>query len=224
MTIAVLPHELVHALVARVTGHRVRRLAFGFGPRLTGITLRGIALDLRLIPAGGYAEIPDLDTAPRAHRALIALAGPVSNLLLAPLLLLAATVAAGARSFEVAAGAAVEIGSLLLGGPAELFAAYAANPADLSVLPVGGIPSTLLAANASLEGGLPMFLVLSAALSLAVGVINLLPWPPLDGSIALNALTNRRFGARSALAVDVLLGIVLIVNLLDGARVAGLFG
>jgi membrane-associated protease RseP (regulator of RpoE activity) len=185
MTIAVLPHELVHALVARVTGHRVRRLAFGFGPRLTGITLRGIALDLRLIPAGGYAEIPDLDTAPRAHRALIALAGPVSNLLLAPLLLLAATVAAGARSFEVAAGAAVEIGSLLIGGTAELFAAYAANPADLSALPVGGIPSTLLAANASLEGGLPMFFVLCAALSLAVGVINLLPWPPLDGSIAL---------------------------------------
>ena len=115
------------------------------------------------------------------------------------------------------------IGGLLLGGTAELFARYAADPGNLSLLPIAGLPSTALATSGAIAGGLPMLCILVAALSLSTGIVNLLPWPPLDGAIALGAITGRRFGWRSALAVDVLLLFVLVANLADGIRVASSF-
>ena len=209
LLLAILPHELAHAAVARLGGLRVRRLAIGFGPRLGGVTLRGVELELRLVPAGGFADIADLDAAPRVTRAVVAAAGPVTNLLLVPLLLIAATLVAGARSLGEAVMAAGAIGQLLLEGSATLVGRYAADPANLAALPIGGLPSTALAA---------------ASLSAGVGLVNLLPWPPLDGAHIASALTGQAAGRRAALAVDLLLALVLVVNVVDALRVAGLFG
>jgi membrane-associated protease RseP (regulator of RpoE activity) len=222
LSAAIIPHELAHTLVARAAGLSVSRLALGFGPRIVGRTVRGTALELRLVPAGGFAQIDGLDAAPRPVRFVVALAGPVVNLLLAGAYLIAATVAAGAVDPGQAVGAALEIGVLLFTGTGELIGAYAADPGNLTLLPIAGLPSTALAAGVAVEGGLPMLCILVAALSLSTGVVNLLPYPPLDGAIALGAITNRRFGRRSALAVDALLLFVLVVNLGDGIRVVSL--
>ena len=223
LTAAVLPHELAHAAAARATGLEVTQLALGFGPRVVGRMVRGVALDLRLAPVGGYARIEGLDEAPRATRLFVALAGPAVNVLLAAAWFVAATVAAGATDPARAIGAAGEIAGLLLGGTAELFATYAADPGNLALFPIAGLPSTALATSGALAGGLPMLCILVAALSLSTGIVNLLPWPPLDGAIALGAITGQRFGWRSALAVDALLLLVLVANLADGVRVASSF-
>lgn len=222
LSAAIIPHELAHALVARVAGLPVSRLALGFGPRLLGREVGGTALELRLVPAGGFAQIEGLDVAPRPVRVIVALAGPVVNLLLAGVWLIAATVVAGADDPGRAVGAALEIGALLFTGTGELIGAYAADPSNLALLPIAGLPSTALATGVAVSGGLPMLCILVAALSLSTGIVNLLPYPPLDGAIALGAITNRRFGRRSALAVDALLLFVLVVNLADGVRVASM--
>jgi membrane-associated protease RseP (regulator of RpoE activity) len=224
LLLAILPHELAHAAVARLGGLRVRRLAIGFGPRLGGVTLRGVELELRLVPAGGFADIADLDAAPRVTRAVVAAAGPVTNLLLVPLLLIAATLVAGARSLGEAVMAAGAIGQLLLEGSATLVGRYAADPANLAALPIGGLPSTALAAASVVDAGPAMLLILVACLSAGVGLVNLLPWPPLDGAHIASALTGQAAGRRAALAVDLLLALVLVVNVVDALRVAGLFG
>lgn len=224
LLVAVLPHELAHAAVARACGLRVRRLAAGFGPRVGGVIVRGVHLELRLIPAGGFADIEALDAAPRRARIATTIAGPLVNLVLVPFLLVGATLAAGAPSIAVAIDGAAAIGRLLVEGSGTLITTYAADPGNLAALPIGGLPSTAAAAVFVSSGGLPMLLVLAACLSAGVGLINLLPWPPLDGAHVAAALTNRVPGKKAALAVDALLAIVLMMNLVDLLRVAGLFG
>ena len=91
-------HELGHFLVAKWCDVKVLRFAIGFGPKLLGFTRGDTEYQIRILPLGGYVkmvgevpgtEIP-VEDVPRAfsskpvwQRALIALAGPVFNFLLA---------------------------------------------------------------------------------------------------------------------------------------------
>jgi len=92
----VLVHEFGHFLVAKLCGVRVETFAIGFGKRLIGFRRGETEYQVNILPLGGYVkmagEIPGEDTSndpgelnnhPRWQRMLIALAGPVSNFLLA---------------------------------------------------------------------------------------------------------------------------------------------
>ncbi len=94
-------HELGHFLVARLVGVRVLRFSLGFGPRIWGFQRGGTDYCLSLIPLGGYVkllgenpgeplppeELPySFSHRPLRDRALIVLAGPVANFVLAWLL------------------------------------------------------------------------------------------------------------------------------------------
>ncbi|OFV84933.1 MAG: RIP metalloprotease RseP [Acidobacteria bacterium RIFCSPHIGHO2_02_FULL_67_57] len=96
----VLVHEFGHFLVARLFAVRVDVFSIGFGPRLFG--RRGGATDYRVsaLPLGGYVKMAGDDPSgeragapdeflskPRWQRALIALAGPTTNIVMAVLLL-----------------------------------------------------------------------------------------------------------------------------------------
>jgi len=96
----VLVHEWGHFIIAKLFGVRVDVFSIGFGPRLFG-RRRG-ATDYRVsaLPLGGYVKMagdnPTEERAgasdeflskPRWQRALIALAGPVTNIVMAVLLL-----------------------------------------------------------------------------------------------------------------------------------------
>lgn len=91
----ILVHEYGHFLAARLFGVRVEVFSIGFGPRLFG--WRRGATDYRLsaLPLGGYVRMAGQDISenrtgapdellskPRWQRALIALAGPVVNLIM----------------------------------------------------------------------------------------------------------------------------------------------
>ncbi|MFP4474461.1 MAG: RIP metalloprotease RseP [Desulfatibacillaceae bacterium] len=95
-------HELGHFLVARAFGVGVEIFSLGFGPRITGKQSGMTDYRLSAIPLGGYVKMVGEDPAaarevedtsisfahkPLHQRTLIVLAGPVSNLVLAPLLL-----------------------------------------------------------------------------------------------------------------------------------------
>src|SRR5918994_3857062 len=100
---AVVLHEFGHFIVAKLFKIRVETFSFGFGPRLFGWKRGHTDYRVSLIPLGGYvklggdesnapiegegaSDIPAherFDLRPRWQRILVALAGPVMNILTA---------------------------------------------------------------------------------------------------------------------------------------------
>ena len=105
----VLIHELGHFIVAKLCGVRVETFSIGFGTRLFGFRYGDTDYRISILPIGGYVKFAgelggdgsplsgsdqpstgapdDLTSKPRWQRVLIALAGPVSNFLVAFVLL-----------------------------------------------------------------------------------------------------------------------------------------
>ena len=94
-------HELGHFLLARLFGVGVEKFSLGFGPKLASKTVGMTEYRISAIPLGGYVKMvgdePDKEIAPEQEalafnkkpaiqRLLIALAGPVFNLILAVLI------------------------------------------------------------------------------------------------------------------------------------------
>ena len=112
LSVLVVFHEFGHFLVAKGFGFPVEVFSFGFGKRLFGKTWRGTDYRVSAIPLGGYVRVVGLgpdesslvegssrEASPvgkRWQRALILVAGPAMNLVLA-LLLHTAVFALGVR-------------------------------------------------------------------------------------------------------------------------------
>src|SRR3954451_11250716 len=100
---AVVLHEFGHFIVAKLLGIRVETFSVGFGPRLFGKKMGHTDYRVSAIPLGGYvklggdesnapiegagsADIPPeemFNLRPRWQRILVALAGPVMNVITA---------------------------------------------------------------------------------------------------------------------------------------------
>lgn len=77
-------HEVGHALCAGLLGWRVDRLSIGFGRPLWRFRIRGAEVEVRRIPLEGFVQIRPRDLRrPRLESALIYLAGPGVEILLA---------------------------------------------------------------------------------------------------------------------------------------------
>jgi regulator of sigma E protease len=98
--IMVLVHEFGHYAVAKLLGVRVEQFAIGFGKRLLGFKKGGTDYRINALPFGGYVKMSgenpmdertgdpgEFLSHPRWHRFLIAIAGPVMNIVLAVFLL-----------------------------------------------------------------------------------------------------------------------------------------
>ncbi len=94
--IVITVHEFGHFAMAKLLKIRVITFSLGFGPRLVGFTHGGTEYRISPIPLGGYVKMagetfdedrqgaPDeFLSHPKWHRLLVALAGPVMNVLLA---------------------------------------------------------------------------------------------------------------------------------------------
>ncbi|HKW16344.1 MAG TPA: RIP metalloprotease RseP [Terriglobales bacterium] len=94
--VMVLVHEFGHFAVAKLLGVRVEQFAIGFGTRLFGFRRGGTDYRVNALPFGGYVRMSgenpmdersgdpgEFLSHPRWQRFLIAIAGPVMNILLA---------------------------------------------------------------------------------------------------------------------------------------------
>ncbi len=100
--VMVVVHEFGHFAVAKLCGVRVEAFSVGFGPRLFGVKHGDTDYKVCLLPLGGYVKMtgenpveeqpvddPGAFTShPRWQRMLIGLAGPVSNFILAFVLMI----------------------------------------------------------------------------------------------------------------------------------------
>jgi regulator of sigma E protease len=91
--IIIMFHELGHFLVAKAVGMRVERFSIGFPPHVWKRKRGDTEYCIGAVPLGGYVKV-DLGTSgetvsdvPWFRRALVVLAGPLANLLLAALLI-----------------------------------------------------------------------------------------------------------------------------------------
>jgi len=139
-------HELGHFLVAKLLGVKVIRFSIGFGPRLVGVKVGETEYRVSVLPLGGYVKMagddPSAEVAPEDRgrgfleqppwrRLLIALAGPVMNLLL-PFVLFVAMLWAMNGSQVLSA----TVGTVIPGSPAEK-AGLAPGDRILSVAALG---------------------------------------------------------------------------------------
>src|SRR6266446_4177149 len=131
---AVTLHEFGHFIVAKLFKIRVETFSFGFGPRLLGRKWGTTDYRISAIPLGGYVKLggdesnapiegegaPDIppherfDLRPRWQRILVAVAGPVMNVLTA----LAIPFAAG-MIYGIPATPAPVVSSVIPGGAAQ---------------------------------------------------------------------------------------------------------
>ena len=131
---AVTLHEFGHFIVAKLLKIRVETFSFGFGPRLFGKKWGHTDYRVSLIPLGGYVKLggdesnapiegegaPDIppeerfDLRPRYQRIMVALAGPIMNVLTA-----LAIPFAGALIYGVQATPPPVVRQILPGGAAQ---------------------------------------------------------------------------------------------------------
>ena len=189
-------HEAAHALVARRAGVGIEAAGLGFGPLVARVPLRGVALELRAIPAGGYVGLVGMSrvgprafaAASRPARAAILFAGPFANLLLGALLLIAAPFATGAAPARAVA-AAGEIAGLIGGGTVDALVRPFLT-GDAIALPLAG-PLGAAAVIAASASSVPMLLVAGSMLSVGIGLANLLPLPLIDGGRIVDLVRDR---------------------------------
>ncbi len=213
--VIILTHEGGHLLAARAAGMKPTEYFWGFGPEILAVEHKGCRYGIKTLSLGGYvriegmtpsSEIPEgfdeADTYRAArHRGRLGtiLAGPFTNLALALVALSAAELRAG-RGWLGAGAEALRVLNLVISATVMALWSWFGNIGgylqavfgDTSSAPVRFL-SPVAQAQVSgqvVESGVDASLYWFAILSCAVGIINLLPLPPLDGSHALVALTE----------------------------------
>ena len=168
---AIFIHEFGHFLAARWRGLRVDAFSIGFGPVLWKKLINGVEWRISAIPFGGYVAIPDVDpegtakvqgsegkseekqsgkSATPLDSIIVAVAGPLGNVVLAVVLALLLSVVPGAKFGEIPA----LIGEIPAQGPAH----EAGMKAGDRVVSVGGVPVrtwTEMQTEVQISGGKP---------------------------------------------------------------------
>lgn len=233
LAVVIAVHEVGHLVAARRAGMVATELCWGFGPEVWSIERGGCRYGVRAIFAGGFvrlhgmtpsAELPEgfdeaatFRAASHRDRLVTILAGPAANVALALVAFTAAAAVDGTRgpallmagmadAWFVASGTAEALGIWV----AELGAYWQAlvDPGSGVDAPVRFLSPVAQAqvSGLAVDSGWVTSLRWLGVLSVAVGVVNLLPLPPLDGAhaaVAAGEAVVQRIGRRPSFRLDV---------------------
>jgi regulator of sigma E protease len=208
-------HEAGHLLAAKLAGVPVARFSVGFGRAILSRTWRGTEYRLGVIPVGGYV-LPRLASEHEYlalslwRRVTFSLGGPAANVAGAVVALAAMNAVNGHTSahalfvapFVQAAGATAQI--------LTAFAGLFSRPEAVS-----GVVGIVAGGGAFVGASLSRLLAFAGIVGLNLGVLNLLPLPPLDGGkVLLDALERLFPRARRAYVPVVLVGWLFVIGLM----------
>ena len=105
------------------------------------------------------------------------------------------------RSLQIASTEVVRWGGLIIGGLGQLVGGLITNP---TAQPPASGPIGIAVSLAQIfqESGIVMTLFVAGILSVNLGVVNILPFPPLDGGRAAVLIIKKVFGARVSLRAE----------------------
>lgn len=181
-------HEYGHLLAAKLCGIPIARFSVGFGPKLIGFKYRGTSYWLSMIPLGGYV-LPSLDEnesrdLPLYKAIVFALGGPFANILSAYLGL----IVVGRLEYGMSAFDTLLFATTRLWLDVQL-SAQAIVMLFTGVGEISGIVGIVAIGGSQFGSTLAGLLAFSIAINLNLAMVNLLPFPPLDGGrIAFAAL------------------------------------
>lgn len=178
----ILAHEAGHYLVARRRKIAVAEFALGFGPRLYSFDRAGTTWTVRLLPLGGYVRweeegVGAFADSPLGARFQALVAGPLANLVLAFFLLAVLFVGVMGQGWEGLLRALRFTWLMTAGWVMTVIGLFQGVGLGEVAGPVGIVQVT---AQAALNGP-EQLLILTAFLSVNIGLFNLLPFPALDG-------------------------------------------
>lgn len=176
-------HEFGHFIMAKRNGVKVEEFGFGFPPRIFSKKIKGTIYSINLIPLGGFVKEnqKDFNKQSMAKRAKILSAGVLMNILLGILCLTVVSVFSYPWYKGIFMGL---INTFYLIGL--IFAALGGLLKDLILLGrftgdvFGPIGIASITGQVIQEGFLSLFYFI-ALLSINLAIINILPFPALDG-------------------------------------------
>lgn len=212
--VIILVHEAGHFFVAKASGMQPTEFFWGFGPEIVAVQIGALRVGLKAVFLGGYVKIPGMTpsevvapgfdeartyrSASHLGRLLTILAGPATNLVCA---VVAFTIAArmGGNSIIDSVGISFEYIWLVVESTAQALWIWVTSIGGYLGATINGgqPPVRFLSPVAQAEitsdavsAGLSQSLLWFGILSCAIGGINLLPLPPLDGSHAVMAIAE----------------------------------
>ncbi|MEK6698790.1 MAG: site-2 protease family protein [Nitrospirota bacterium] len=237
-TVVVLVHELGHFLAARRAGVKVYEFSIGFpfSPRI--VTLfrhRETEFTLRLLPLGGFVsfskdgddEAADLFGASIGRRALIMSAGSFFNIAFAFLTFIV-VFAMGKHmpAPDAIAASAKTVWSVISGTVGFIVSAFSGH-GSLEGL-AGPVGIAAIAGKAAAKGILNL-VYFTGMLSLSLGIMNLIPFPALDGGqlfmLLIEAIKRKPLSLRTYQVVNLVgMGLFFILTVLVTYKdIAGMF-
>lgn len=235
-TVVVLVHESGHFLAARRAGVKVYEFSIGFpfSPRIaTLFRHRETDFTLRLLPLGGFvsfskdenSEAIDLFQTSRLNRAFILAAGALFNifhafLVFVPVILIGKQV----PLIDAIVLSAKTVWSVISGTVHFLFDIFSGNGVTEGL--VGPVGIAAYAGKAAAAGFLNL-LYFTGMLSLSLGIMNLIPFPALDGgqlfmllveAVRRKPLSLKTYQVANAVGMVVFLVLTVLVTYRDVAR------
>lgn len=224
-TTVVLVHELGHFLTAHKAGVKVYEFSIGFPFTPKIVTLfrhRETEFTLRLLPLGGFVsfsrdsdeEARDLFGVSSLNRALILSAGSLFNIGFAFLIFILVFAAGKHLPLVQAILSSVKTVWSVIGGTIEFLVKTFSGQGSWEGL-AGPVGIAALAGKAAAKGLLDI-MYFTGMLSLSLGIINLIPFPALDGGqlvmLLIETIRKKLLSVKTYQAVN-LVGFALFILL-----------
>jgi membrane-associated protease RseP (regulator of RpoE activity) len=217
-------HEACHMIVSKLFGVRVLKFSLGFGPVIFSKKIGDTSYELALLPLGGYIQCagdnPE-DNTPGGFfaqtwykRALIALAGPVANLLLGFVMILGLLVIFKGWPILAALSKAWELSTFVIATTLKWI--FGMLPVAKDAAQGSGMAGPIMVTKilmSSAKEGVAQFLLVLSLISLSLGLFNLFPIMGLDGGhlflYLLEGIRGKKFSSK-VYQIWGLIGLILL--------------
>jgi len=231
--VLVIVHEGGHFLTAKAVGVKVNEFSVGMGPLLLKKQRKETMYSVRLLPIGGFVALEGENSESEDSRAfgnkpawarmLVLAAGPFMNFAFAVILLTGMVFFLNdgvslAASFVHSVKNCLGLEMMIVDSLKNLITG-AGSVNDL-VGPVGIVNVV----DQTAQVGIPNLLMLTVLLSLNLGLINILPFPALDGGrivfVVIRAVTGKMIsdkleGAIHLAGIMILFGLMILITCKD---------